>query len=311
MTDVRTQTHPASSGRVGGAVVGHRYGPVALVLGSMTSLQFGAAIAKGLFDEVGAAGATALRLGLSAVILLAIGRPAVRRWTPAQRRSVGVLGLTMVGMNLAFYEAVARIPLGAALTIEFLGPLTLAAALSRRARDVVWVVLAAGGVAVMGLGQGTVGGLDPVGALAALVAGSFWAAYVLAGSRVAVQGPARGGLAAAATVAAVVAVPVGLAGAGGALIQPRILAVGLVVAVLASVIPYSFEIRALEHIAKPTFSVLLALEPAFGVVAGFTVLGQRLELVALAGVALVVAAGVGATVTAPPMPVPAIPVAPG
>jgi len=279
--------------------------PVLLVLGSMTSLQFGAAIASHLFHQVGAAGASALRLGLSAVVLVAIGRPRIASWSSAQRRSVAALGVAMAAMNTAFYEAVSRIPLGAAITVEFLGPLGLAAALSRRARDALWVALAFGGVAILGLAQSrSSASLDLVGVGAALVAGVFWAGYIVAGSRVAVAGPNRGGLAGASVVAALLVIPYGIAISGRALIGSRVLAVGTVMAVLASVIPYSFELRALERMAKKTFSILVALEPAVGALVGFALLHQRLRPVALAGVALVVAAGIGATATAPqPEPV--------
>ncbi len=205
----------------------------------------------------------------------------------------------MAAMNTTFYEAVSRIPLGAAITVEFLGPLTLAAVLSRRIREVLWVVLALGGVVLLGLAQGdTVGGLDLVGVAAAAVAGVFWAGYILAGSRVAVAGPAKGGLAGACTVAAILVLPYGIAGGGTALVQPKVLGLGVVMAVLASVVPYSFELRALQRMAKKTFSILVALEPAIGALVGFAVLHQRLRLAALAGIALVIVAGIGATATA-------------
>lgn len=256
-------------------------------------------MATHLFPLVGAAGASALRLGLSALVLVALTRPRVRTWTPPERRAVLALGVTMAAMNAAFYEAVSRIPLGAAITVEFLGPLTLAAALSQRGREVVWVLLAFGGVVLLGLAQqGSVDGLDLVGVAAAALAGIFWAGYILAGSRVAVAGPARGGLAGACSVAAILVLPYGLVGGGRHLIEPKVLALGLVVAVLASVVPYSFELRALERMAKRTFSILVALEPAIGALAGFVLLHQQLRLASLAGVALVVAAGIGATATA-------------
>lgn len=283
-----------------------RSGPVLLVLGSMTSLQFGAAIASHLFGQVGAAGASALRLGLSAVVLVAIGRPQIASWSRGQRRSVVALGVAMAAMNTAFYEAVSRIPLGAAITVEFLGPLGLAAALSRRVRDFLWVTLAFGGVVVLGFAQSrSRASLDLTGVAAALVAGLFWAGYIVAGSRVAVAGPSRGGLAGASIVAAVMVMPYGITVSGRALAGHRVLALGMVMAVLASVIPYSFELRALERMAKKTFSILVALEPAVGALVGFALLHQRLRPVALAGVALVVAAGIGATVTAP-QPDPAV-----
>jgi inner membrane transporter RhtA len=275
----------------------------------MLSLQFGAAIATELFDEVGSAGASALRLGLAAVVLLVWARPDVRSWSAHHRRSVVLLGLSMAAMNYAFYEAVSRIPLGAAITIEFLGPLGLAVALTRRWRELVFVALALAGVAILGLGQqGSVeGSLDPVGVVAALVAALFWACYILAGSRLATTEPGLGGLAAACTVAAVVVVPIGVASSGGDLLDARVLVLGLGMAVLASVVPYSFELRALERMAKRTFSILVALEPAIGALVGAVLLDQHLGPVSFLGVGLVVAAGIGATATAPADQAPLLP----
>jgi inner membrane transporter RhtA len=275
----------------------------------MLSLQFGAAIATELFDDVGSAGASALRLGLAAVVLLVWARPAVRSWSGDHRRSVVLLGLSMAAMNYAFYEAVSRIPLGAAITIEFLGPLGLAVALTRRWRELVFVALALAGVAILGLGQhGSVDGpLDPVGVVAALVAAVFWAGYIVAGSRLATTEPGLGGLAAACTVAAVVVVPIGIASSGRELLDGRVLLLGLAMAVLASVVPYSFELRALERMAKRTFSILVALEPAIGALVGAVLLDQHLGPVSFLGIGLVVAAGIGATATAPEGQTPLLP----
>jgi inner membrane transporter RhtA len=267
----------------------------------MLSLQFGAAIATNLFDEIGSAGASALRLGLAAVVLVAWSRPDVRSWSAEHRRSVVLLGLSMAVMNYAFYEAVSRIPLGAAITIEFLGPLGLAVALTRRWHELVFVALALAGVVILGLGQhGSVeGSLDPVGVAAALVAALFWAGYILAGSRLATTEPGIASLAGACTVAAVVVVPIGVVSSGDALLDGRVLLLGLAMAVLASVVPYSFELRALERMAKRTFSILVALEPAIGALVGVVLLDQHLGAVSFLGVAMVVAAGIGATATAP------------
>lgn len=292
---------------------GHQPGPprptarptraVLAVLGSITSLQLGAATASRLFHRVGPVGATALRLGLSAGVLCLLERPRPRRWSAEQRRAVVVFGLTLATMNTAFYEAVARLPLGAAITIEFLGPLGLAAAHSRRLREAWPVALAVAGVGLLGAAEAGAGrGLDPVGVAAALVAGACWAAYILAGARVARGGPDRGGLAGAGVVAGVLAVPLGLASAGSALVAPRVLGLGLVVAVLASVVPYSLELRALRRLPPRTFSILVALEPAVGALVGAVALGDRLDPLALAGIALVVAAGVAATREVPPEP---------
>lgn len=275
----------------------------------MVSLQFGAAIATHLFDQVGAAGASALRLGLAAVVLLVWARPDVRAWSTGHRRSVVLLGLVMAVMNAAFYEAVSRLPLGAAITIEFLGPLGLAVVLTRRLRDLLFVALALGGVVLLALGQhGAVDGpLDPVGVAAALLAALGWACYIVAGSRVATSEPGITSLAGACAVAAVVVVPVGVAASGSALLDPRVLALGLVMAVLASVVPYSFELRALEQLEKRTFSILVALEPAIGALVGLVLLHQRLGAVSVVGVGMVVAAGVGATASAPPGQPPLLP----
>jgi inner membrane transporter RhtA len=280
--------------------------PVLQVLGSITSLQLGAALASRLFDQVGALGASLLRLNLSAVILTLLERPRIRTWTSHQRRAVLALGCTLAAMNTAFYGAVARLPLGAAITIEFLGPLGLAAVLSRRRRDALWVILALAGVTLLGLSeQGTADGLDPVGVVLALVAALFWAGYIVTGARVATQGPARGGLAGASLVAAALTVPFGLAQGGRALLEPHVLGLGLAMAVLASVIPYTLELRALRHLQRKTFSILVALEPAVGSVVGFVLLDQRLGPASLLAIALVVAAGIGATVTAEPPQAPA------
>lgn len=285
------------------------YQPVLLVLGSMLSLQFGAAIATHLFDDVGSAGASALRLGLAAVLLLVWARPSVRSWTGEHRRSVVLLGLAMAVMNFAFYEAVSRLPLGAAITIEFLGPLGLAVVLTRRPRDLVFVVLALAGVAALGFGQqgSAAGALDPVGVAAALVAAVFWAAYIVAGFQLAATDAGLASLAGACTVAALVVVPIGVAAEGTALLDGRVLLLGLAMAFLASVVPYSFELRALERMAKRTFSILVALEPAIGALVGVVLLGQHLGALSWVGIALVVAAGIGATATAPAGQAPLLP----
>jgi len=276
-------------------------GPVLLVLGSMTSLQLGAAIATHLFDDVGASGASAMRLGFAAGLLWAWSRPSIRSWGPDRRRTAVALGVTMAAMNSAFYVAVDRLPLGAAITIEFLGPLGLAVVLTRRWREVVWVVLAVAGVGLLALGQqdGVGGALDPVGVAAALVAAAGWAAYIVVGSRLATTDPGVAGLAVATAVASLVVVPVGVVAAGSSLVDVRVLGLGVAMAVFASVIPYSFEIRALQDLPKRTFSILVALEPAIGALVGRALLGQRLAALSWVGVGCVVAAGVGATATAP------------
>ena len=272
--------------------------PVVSVLGSVLSVQFGAAFASTLFDAVGAGGAVSLRLTIAAIILGVIVRPRWRRWTRTQRQGVLALGVALAVMNSAFYEALARLPLGTAVTIEFLGPLTLAAVLSRRLRDGVWVLAALTGVVLLGLRENSgAESLDLVGVGFALVAGTAWAGYIVAGSHLAARVPSADGLAGASIVAAVLTIPLGAVSGGTALFDPRILAVGAAVALLSSVIPYSLELRALQVMSKKVFAVLIALEPAAATLAGVIVLGQVLGLQSLAAIALVVAAGVGSVLS--------------
>ncbi|SDG08892.1 inner membrane transporter RhtA [Lentzea fradiae] len=261
--------------------------PVFLVLGSVISLQVGAAFASRLFGEIGAPGATALRLGIAALMLAVVARPKFRPETL-------VLGMTMAGMNGTFYLALDRIPLGVAVTIEFLGPLGLAAVLSRRARDFVWVALALAGIGVLGVREYTGAALDLVGVALALIAAVFWACYILAGRKIATAGLGTGGLAGASLISAALTLPYGLSTAGATLFEPKILLLGALVALLASALPYTLEIRALKSLRPSTFGVVLALEPAAAALAGAVLLGQHLSAVSLLGVALVITAGVGA-----------------
>ncbi|GGN02733.1 DMT transporter permease [Lentzea pudingi] len=268
---------------------------VFLVLGSVISLQFGAAFANQLFGQIGAPGATALRLGIAALLLCVVVRPKFRQETL-------VLGMTMAGMNGTFYLALDRIPLGVAVTIEFLGPLGLAAVLSRRARDFVWVGLALAGVVVLGVHEYTGAKLDLIGVALALIAAAFWAGYILAGRTLATAGLGTGGLAGASLIAAALTLPYGLSTAGTALFEPKMLLLGTLVALLASAIPYTLEIRALKTLQASTFGVVLALEPAAAALAGALLLGQHLSVISLCGMALVITAGVGAALRRAPAP---------
>ncbi|HEX7304289.1 EamA family transporter [Lentzea sp.] len=268
---------------------------VLLVLGSVVSLQFGAAFANQLFGQVGAPGATALRLGIAALLLAVVVRPKFRQETV-------VLGMTMAGMNGTFYLALDRIPLGVAVTIEFLGPLGLAAVLSRRKRDFVWVGLALAGVVVLGVREYTGAELDLVGVALALIAAVFWACYILAGRELATAGLGTGGLAGASLISAALTLPYGLSTAGTALFEPKVLLLGTLVALLASAIPYTLEIRALKTLQPSTFGVVLALEPAAAALAGAVLLDQHLGVVSLCGMALVITAGVGAALRRAPAP---------
>lgn len=270
---------------------------VALVLGSCVSLQFGAALATQLFPEVGAWGVTALRLTIAALVLLAVVRPRTRTWSRSQWRSVLVLGVALAGMNGFFYASIARIPLGVAVAIEFLGPLLLAAHLSRRPRDLACVTLAVAAMALIGFESITTATtLDPIGALWAVVAAAFWALYILANARVGESVPGHGGLAVALAVAAACVLPVGAPGAVHALTDPALLLVAAGTALLASVIPYSLELAALRRLPRHIFGVLLSLEPIVAALAGWLLLHQGVGALTLAAIALVVVASIGVTV---------------
>lgn len=270
---------------------------VFMVLGSCASLQVGGALATRLFPVTGSAGATFLRLGLAAAVLLAVARPVVRAWRRDQWRAVLVLGVTLAGMNGFFYAAIARIPLGIAVTIEFLGPLTLAAVLSRRARDFIWVVLAASGVVTLGW-TGDAGKLDPLGVVFVLIAAVFWALYIQASARAGAAVAGQGGLAVAMTVGALILLPIGLDGAARALTSPQLILLALGTGLLASVIPYTLEMAALRRLPQRVFGILLSLEPALAALAGWLLLAQDLSLKTAAAVTVVVLASVGSTLTA-------------
>jgi len=265
----------------------------ALVLGGITSVQFGSAVASTLFARVGPGGAVLLRLGTATVVLLALWRPRLRGRPRHALLLAALFGLILAGMNLSFYSALHRIPLGIAVTIEFVGPLAVAVSGSRRAVDLLWVALAA--VGILALTHGTAHGLNGLGVVFALIAGGLWAAYILVNARVGRAFERGTGLALAMLVGSVAALPVGIAGGGAHLLEPRSLAVGAAVGMLSSAIPYSFELEALRRIAASVFGVLMSLEPAMAALAGFLVLGQGLSGRALLGIALVIAASVGAS----------------
>jgi inner membrane transporter RhtA len=270
--------------------------PVALVIGGAASVQFGAALAKTLFDDLGPGGTVFLRLAFAAIILVAIWRPTLSGHTRRDLRIAGLFGLALGAMNLSYYEALDRIPLGIAVTIEFVGPLGVAVAGSRRAIDGLWVLLAATGILLLGGGVG--GDLDTAGVIYALVAGLCWAAYILLSARVGAIFPGGGGLAIAMVVGALAVVPVGISDGGGALLHPALLAGGLLVALLSSVIPYSLELEALRRLPTHVFGVLMSLEPALAAAAGFLILGQDLGAEQVVAIALVVVASAGASLGA-------------
>ncbi|GAA3615325.1 DMT family transporter [Kineosporia mesophila] len=269
------------------------------IVGSCFSLQFGAAFAAKLFPELGSWGTTVLRLGIASLILLALTRPAVRSWSRTQWRATLALGLSLAGMNGFFYAALERIPLGTAVAIEFLGPLMLAAALSRKARELAWVALALAGMALLAIESLTTAhSLDPLGVLFALVAAGFWALYIQTGSRVGILVPGTGGLAVALAMATIVVAPMGLHGALNVVGSPHLLAIGAATALLASVIPYTLEMAAMRRIPRNLFGILLSLEPVAATLVGWLLLSQTPGPLRLVAIGLVVAASIGSSLSA-------------
>lgn len=264
-----------------------------LVLGGISSVQFGAAFARTVFDDAGPEGTVMLRTLFAALILAAVWRPALRGYSPEERRVTVLFGLTLAAMNLLFYESIDRIPLGVAVTFEFVGPLGVAIAGSHRALDLAWVALAAGGILLIAR-PWTGADLDLLGVLCAFGAGACWAAYILLSVRSGRALPGGVGLTLAMVIAAVLLLPVGVAGAGGALLDWEVIGVGAAAALLSSVIPYSAEFEALRTMPQHIFGVLLSLEPGAAALVGFLVLGQDLAASEVAGIAAVVAASAGA-----------------
>jgi inner membrane transporter RhtA len=269
-----------------------RVPPTLLVLGAVSSVQVGAALAKTLFDELGAGGTVFLRVLFAALVLALVWPPRLRGHGSRDLGLAVVYGLALAGMNLAFYSSIDRIPLGIAVTFEFVGPLGVAVVGSRRALDLVWVGLAAAGILLLSdLGSGN---LDALGVGLALLAGTFWAAYILLSVRVGKVFPGGSGLALAMLVATVPLAPVGIAQAGSELLVPGTLLVAAGVGIMSSAIPYTLEIEALRRMPAGVFGVLMSLEPAVAAIAGYFVLGEGLVTREIAAVGLVVAASAGA-----------------
>ncbi|MDX6588195.1 MAG: inner rane transporter RhtA [Solirubrobacterales bacterium] len=270
---------------------GSRATAAALVIGGIVSVQVGAAIATTLFDEVGPGGAVFLRILFAALVLVAIWRPALRL-PETGAKDVVALGLILGLMNLSFYESLDRIPLGIAVTIEFVGPLTVAVIGSRRRFDLLWVALAAAGLLLLAPVPGS--DLDALGCAFALFAGACWGLYIPVTARVGRAVPGGSGLAIAMAIAVVVALPFGLADGAADLLDGELLAIAFGVAILSSAIPYSFELEALRRLPQSTFGVLMSLEPAVAAAAGFIVLGQDLSMQEAVAIGLVLTASAGA-----------------
>ncbi len=263
-----------------------------LVIGGILSVQFGAAIAKDLFAVVPPTAMVWLRLATSAVIFLIIARPAIRGRSGSDWLVALLFGIALATMNWAIYQSFARIPLGMAVTIEFLGPLTVALIGSRHVRDLIWVALAGLGVAMLGFSPT---GLNLAGVLFALLAGAGWAAYILLSAQTGRRWPGVTGLAAASLVGVVTLAMPAIAEAGATLLQPQVLILGVAVGLLSSVIPYSLELTALRRIPPRLFGILMSLEPAAAALAAILLLGEFLTGGQWLAMACVVVASIGAT----------------
>jgi inner membrane transporter RhtA len=269
-----------------------RIPPTLLVLAGIATVQFGAALAKSLFDEIGPGGTVFLRVLFAAVVLAVIWRPGLGGRSGADWRLILGFGFALVAMNLSFYYALDRIPLGIAVTFEFVGPLGVAVAGSRRPLDLLWVALAAAGILLLSeFGRAD---LDALGVGLALLAGAFWAAYILLSVRVGRTFRGGAGLALAMLAGGAMLAPVGIANAGADLLAPGVLLLGLAVAILSSAVPYTLEMEALRRMPAGVFGVLMSLEPAMAALAGFVLLGEGLAGRELVAIALVVAASAGA-----------------
>ena len=270
--------------------------PVGLVVLGILSVQIGAAFAKALFPALGPYGTVFLRLAFAALILMVVWRPRVRGHRGRDYLLVLLFGLVFAAMNTSFYAALDRLPLGVAVTVEFVGPLGVAVFGSRRLLDLLWAVLAAGGIVLLTPLTGVSGvQIDPLGLALALLAGLCWAAYILISVRVGRSFPGGTGLALGTAVGAVLVAPIGIWQGGEQLLDWPLLATGAAVALLSSVIPYSFELEALRKLPARVFGVLMSIEPAIAAIVGFVVLGEALGERELLALGLITAASIGAT----------------
>ncbi len=265
--------------------------PQVIVLLAIVSVQIGAALAKGLFHAVGSSGTVFLRVGFGALIFMSMARPRLRGYRRADYLLIVLFGLAIACMNAAFYAAIARIPLGIAVTLEFVGPLGVSVLASRKRRDFLWAGLAAAGVVLLApFGNMTI---DPLGVGLALLAGACWGAYILLNVRIGRTFEGNNGLAMSMSVAALVLLPIGIWSGGATLLNPKILLLGIGVAILSTVIPFTLELEALRRLPARVFGVLMSLEPAIAALVGFIVLRETTGLRAFIALALIVIASGG------------------
>lgn len=269
--------------------------PIPAVLLAIISVQSGAAIAKTLFPSIGAAGTASLRIGISALILMAVYRPKLTKLTKEQWKFVIPYGLCLGAMNLVFYFAIERIPIGLAVTLEFIGPLMVAVLGSKRAVDFLWVLLAASGIVL--IAPWTTNGVDILGAALATLAGAFWAAYIVLGGKISQKMDGNEAVATGMLLAACLVVPFGIFGGGLEGLTPKFLGMGIALALLSSAIPFTLEMKALGRLPARTFSILMSLEPAAAAICAFIFLQEYLSFNEILAVVFVVAASAGSTIT--------------
>ena len=269
----------------------------ALVLLGIGSVQLGAAFAKRLFEELPPSAVVTLRLATSTVVLVLISRQlwraGERYWRRGDLLVAGAFGVTLATMNFSFYESFSRIPLGIAVTIEFLGPLGVAVAFSRRWLDLLWVGLAAAGVGLLVLDDS--GAVTAAGVAFALLAAAAWAGYILLSAETGRRFPGSSGLALASLTATLLVLPAGIATGGADLLRPDLLLIGAAIGLLSSVVPYTFELEALRRMPARVFGILMSLEPAVAAMVGLVILGEKLDVRAWTAIGCVVVACLGAT----------------
>ncbi|MFW0714719.1 EamA family transporter [Pedobacter sp. N23S346] len=270
--------------------------PIPAVVIAIVSVQCGAAIAKGLFPEIGAAATASLRIGLSAAILLIAFRPNLFKLNPNQWKYVILYGASLGMMNMVFYLAIARIPVGLGVTLEFIGPLILAIFGSRRVIDFIWVALSILGIVL--IAPWTSDGLDILGVLLALLAGVFWAAYIILGGRISKIMKGGEAVSVGMLVATIIILPFGILSGGLSHLTPKLLGLGAALALLSSAIPFTLEIGALKQLPARTFSILMSLEPAMASLAAFVFLQEYLSVTECIAVGSVVVASAGSSFTA-------------
>jgi inner membrane transporter RhtA len=270
-----------------------RIPPVPLLLIGIVSVQIGAALAVGLFDDLGPAGAVLLRIAFGALILAAVVRPDWHGRSRHDLRLIVTFGVVLGVMNLAFYEALDHLPLGIVVTIEFAGPLAVAVIGSRRALDLLWVALAGAGIVLLANPGG--GGMDGFGLACSGIAAVCWALYIVLAARAGPRFQGADGVAIAMVFASIIPIAPGIVQGGSDLLRPEMLAIGAAVGLLSTAIPYSLETEALRRIPRHVFSVLMSMEPAVAALAGFVIVGQDLHAREVVAIGLVVIASAGAS----------------